>query len=62
MISRNPRKAKPEIQSQQAWWYENKGSIEVCVYSEDNGTMSCKIPRRDLLDWINRTAKGRHER
>jgi hypothetical protein len=54
-----PNKAKPLHNCQEAWWYENKGSIEIYSHLADapHKIIACKIPRAKLLDYIKRTEK-----
>jgi hypothetical protein len=52
-LNRNPHKATP-IHGKEAWWYENKQSIDVYVDSE-GVTLACRIPRRYIESWLKRT-------
>jgi hypothetical protein len=40
-----------------AWWYENASGIEVYIKSKTGELLSCRILRKNILDWINRTTE-----
>lgn len=54
MIKREPQTAKIR-QGKEAWWYENKNSIDVVIQGKDSAIVMCRIPRRKLADWIKRS-------
>jgi hypothetical protein len=40
----------------EAWWYEDAKGIDVYIRDPIKCvTVSCRIPRRTLLDWLERT-------
>ena len=55
-LRRAPHKAKPHANTtdaQDAWWYENTGSID--VYIEMNGkVLACRIDRFRIEQWLSR--------
>lgn len=54
-VSNKPHSATPMHNTcEEAWWYENKGSIQVYVH-RGNKTFACRINRRVLKDWLERT-------
>lgn len=52
-VKREPQKVS-RTNAKDAWWYENKGSIDVIVQTEI-GMFSVRIRRKRLADWIKRT-------
>lgn len=38
-----------------AWWYENKRSIEIYMEDDEYNVIACRINRKALKDWIERT-------
>jgi hypothetical protein len=62
-LKREPHKAMPRHYAKEAWWYEDGTAIEVYIQPDlitPNGApFSCRIQRRHLLDWIERTKSTR---
>lgn len=53
-VKLSPQKAKPQKPASDAWWYENRNSIDVLI--DDRGVVaSCRINRKALADWLRRT-------
>ncbi len=45
-----------------AWWYENKNSIEIyCCSRHENKTVSFRIDRSVLQEWLKRVHKTDNE-
>ena len=54
----SPHKAKTNNPAVEAWWYEDKDSIDVYVYDNVRKlTLRCEISRASLLSYINRSKK-----
>jgi len=49
-----PQAATPGSSADEAWFYENRRSIEIYV-KRGNVIVSAKVPRQKLADWIKRT-------
>jgi hypothetical protein len=64
-LKREPHKAEPRLCAKEAWWYEDGKSILVYIAPDsplaNGGAISCRIQRRHLLDWIERTKSTRQE-
>ncbi len=57
-ISNKPKPA--EVQgAKEAWWYENRGSIDVIVHVEGRGVIMVNIKRKQLADYIARSERGK---
>jgi hypothetical protein len=58
-LKSEPHKAMPRYNAKEAWWYEIDKAIEVFIqpdeHSIDGSPIACRIQRRHLLDWIERT-------
>ena len=51
-------KAIKSINCDSAWWYENKGSIEIFCFAETpQVTMSCRISRVEIEAWLKRAKR-----
>lgn len=53
-----PHQAKPISRAKDAWWYEEAKRISVYIESTDGVVVSCEIPRRSILQWLERTQQG----
>lgn len=54
---RKPHQAKPTNAAKDAWWYEDKTGISIYIY-DGIVTRTCRITRRPLAAWIERTEPG----
>lgn len=59
-ISRRPKTIRRTRSSNdaktEAWWYENRGSIDVIIRDADRKqSMTARIPRAQLARWLERT-------
>lgn len=52
-----PKKAKALPGAKDAWYYENKGSIDVFIQRDAGGVVAARINRCQLLQWIKRTER-----
>lgn len=52
---RKPHTAKPLYGSSKAWWYEDDSGILIFVQNTGARVSSCRITRRHLAAWIERT-------
>lgn len=56
-LSRQPKKARvTSLRAKDAWWYDNRGSIEVLIQPLEGNAISCRIQRKELVKYLKRSA------
>jgi hypothetical protein len=54
-----PHNARARFHAKDAWWYENKDSIDVYITSSSGGdALTCRIDRKKLTKWLEKTEKN----